>query len=249
MFIPEGIWYDFFTGKKFTGNKRYVSFYKDEEFPVFVKAGSIIPVSLNRFNDTSSPKKMELQVFPGSNGSYNIYEDDGETNNYKNGEYLITNIEYLYEKNNYKLTILPTEGKEGIIPGIRDYKIRFKNTSNVSKIISYVGNSQVTNNNYSLGNDYIVEVSNVPTKEQLTIICSGEDIEIDALRIVNDDIISIISDLPLTTKVKQHIDDVMFSKETTFKKKRIEIRRLSNYGVEKKYIDLFLKLLEYINEV
>ena len=45
FFIPDGIWYDFRKGKKFPGNKKYVSFFKEEDYPVFAHAGSIIPLS------------------------------------------------------------------------------------------------------------------------------------------------------------------------------------------------------------
>ena len=51
--------------------------------------------------------------------------------------------------------------------------------------------------------------------------------------------------------VKEKIDSIMFSKEFSIKKKRIEIRKLANgkNWIERKYIDLFLKLLEYIKDV
>ena len=251
MYIPSGIWYDMFNGKKYNGDKRYVAFYKEEEYPVFVKAGTIIPKSLNTFNDTSVPTKMELEVFPGANNTYSIYEDDGETTNYRNGDYLITNVEYRYKTNSYTLTILPVTGKNGIIPATRDYKIRFRNTKVASKVSSYVGNNQITNKCYKDSMDFIIEVDNVPTNTQFTVICNGENIEIDALRIINEDIVSIISDLPIKTIVKQKIDDIMFSKELTIQKKRIEIRKLAGgkNAIEGKYVDLFLKLLEYIQEV
>lgn len=251
LYIPQGTWYDFFSGKKYTGNKKYVSFYKDEEYPVFVKAGTIIPMSNNISNDTSVPTDLELQIFPGESNTYSIYEDDGTTQNYLKNEYLITNVEFVYEKNIYKLTILPVEGKDGIIPKYRNYKIRFRNTKQAEKVMTYVGSTQVKNENYTKDTDLIVEVKNVPTIEQFTLVCSGNDIQIDEFRIINEDIVSIISDLPIKTIVKQRIDDIMFSNELELKKKRIEIRKLAHGKdyLEKKYIDLFLKLLEYINEV
>lgn len=251
LFMPEGIWYDYFSGKKYTGNKKYISFYKDEDYPVFVRAGSIIPMSTNKYNDTSIPKKLEIQVFPGASSTYSIYEDDGETSNYLNGEYTITNIEFVYQKNSYGLTILPVSGKSGVLPETRDYKIRFRNTKPASQVISYV-NSQVTlNEYYKDGTDLIVEIKDVPTTSQLTLLCKGDDIEIEAIRIINEDIVSIISDLPIKTVVKEKIDSIMLSREYDLKKKRIEIRKLANGKdyLERKYIDLFLKLLEYINEV
>jgi len=251
MYIPEGVWYGISTGKKYNGGKRYVSFYKDDQYPLFVKAGSIIPISLNEFNDVGIPKKLEIDIFPGDNNTYSIYEDDGETNNYQDGDYLITNIEYVYQKDNYKVTILPVSGKVGIVPNTRDYKILFRNTRMPSKVLSYVGNNQVTNKCYFDEGNLIIEIDDVPTTSQLTIVCSGENMEIDALHIINEDIASIISDLPIKTVVKEKIDSIMFSKEFTIKKKRIEIRKLANgkNWIERKYIDLFLKLLEYIKEV
>ena len=251
FYIPEGTWYGFFTGKKFKGNRKYVSFYRDQEYPVFVKAGAIIPMAVNDSNDTKIPKKMEIQVFPGANNTYSIYEDDGETNDYLKGEYLITNVEFIYKKNYYTLTILPVNGKSSIAPKKRDYIIRFKNAKLMSVVKTYIGGNQVQNKLYKDGTDLLVEINDVPTSGQLTIICSGQDIEIDAVRIISDDIISIISDLPIKTTIKQKIDDIMFSKDLDLKKKRIRIKKLAHDKeyLEKKYITLLLKLLEYINEV
>ena len=104
---------------------------------------------------------------------------------------------------NYKLTILPVSGKVGIVPKTRNYKIVFRNTRMVSKVFSYVGNTQVANNCYTDDSLLVIEVDNVPTDSQLTIVCIGENIEIDALHIINEDIASIISALPIKTIVKQ----------------------------------------------
>jgi YD repeat-containing protein len=111
--------------------------------------------------------------------------------------------------------------------------------------------TQLQRKSYIENDNLIVEVSDIPTDSQLTIMCSGSNIEMDALRIINEDIVSIISDLPIKTIVKQKIDSIMFSKDFSIKKKRIEIRKMANgkNWIERKYIDLFLKLLEYIKEV
>ena len=251
FYIPDGTWYGFFTGKQFKGNKKYVSFYRDHEYPVFVKAGAIVPMALDGSNDTSSPSKMELQIFPGASNTYSIYEDDGESNAYLKGEYLITNVEFIYEKNKYKLTILPVEGKVGVVPQKRSYKIRFKNTKQTAVVTSYISSTQINNKCYKDDSDLIVEIDDIPSNEQLTVVCSGENIEIEAIRIISDDIISIISDLPIKTSLKQKIDKIMFSNDLDLSKKRIAIRKLGHEKeyLEKKYVILLLKLLEYINEV
>ncbi len=251
IYLPEGKWYDFFTGKQYKGNRKYTSFYRDQEYPVFVKAGTIIPLSLNETNNTDCPNKMEIVVFPGGNNTYSVYEDDGQTNAYQDGDYLITNIEFVYDKDQYRLTILPVGGKVGIVPKTRDYKVRFKSTKPATNISTFVAAKQVKNSYYKDDTDLVIDIENVPTNNQLTVICSGMNIEIESIKIIREDITEIISDLPIKTVIKQKIDDILFSKDFDLKKKRIEIRKLANGKdyLERKYIELLLKLLEYIKEV
>ena len=250
FFIPEGVWYDFVTGKKFPGGRKYVSFFRDEDYPVFVKAGAIIPMSLNIDNNNISvPTDMEIQIFPGKNNVFNLYEDDGVSNEYLDGKYLITNIEYNYLPNNYTVIIRPIEGIKGIIPEKRNYKIRFRNTKKSENVITYVNNTKLENNTYIDNNDFIVEVKDVNTLDQLTINCKGKDIEIDAIRIINEDIEGILSYLPIETEVKDIIDRILFNDTTTIKQKRLQIRRISNKKLERKYVELFIKLLDYISQV
>ena len=79
----------------------------------------------------------------------------------------------------------------------------------------------------------------------MTVNCKGKDIEIDAVRLVNEDIEGILSDLQIKTEQKEEIDKIMFS-DLSIRKKRIAVRRLQNKKLEKKFIQLCLKLLEYV---
>ncbi|MDD3392864.1 MAG: glycoside hydrolase family 31 protein [Bacilli bacterium] len=249
FYIPDGIWYDFVTGKKFPGNNNYVAFFKDNEYPVFARSGSIIVMGENdNINDTTPPKHMEVQIFPGKSNQYELYEDDGLSDLYKKGFYLKTLIEYNYLPSNYTVIIRAKEGKRGIVPDKRNYKIRFRNTKKANQVITYFNDIKIDNISYVDGTDFIVEVSELSTIGQLTINCKGKDIEIDAIRIINDDIESIISDLQIETTMKETIDAIIFS-DLPIKKKRIEIRKLSRRGLERKFIKLFLKLLEYVGQV
>ena len=251
MYLPEGTWYDFKTGKKFPGGKRYVTFYKDEDYPVYAKSGAIVPMAIlddTNLNSVKPPKKMEIQVFPGLSNNYDLYEDDGVTNLYKEGYYIVTNIDYNYRKNNYTLILRPTQGKTGIIPDKRDYKIKFRNTKRPEYVKVNVGRFEVEFTTRSDENDFIIEVPNVPTNQQLTINCGGEAIEIDAVRLINEDIDEIISGLLIETTLKEKIADILFS-DLTIRKKRIAIRKLKHSGLNKLFIKMFIKLLEYISEI
>jgi len=249
FFLPDGMWYDFVTGKKFPGGKNYISFFKDEDYPVFAKAGSIITLGNNEnINDTTPPSDMEIQVFPGRSNTYNLYEDDGVSDLYLKDFYLLTQIDYNYMPNNYTVILRPIEGKKGIVPDNRNYKFVFRNTKQADDVIAYFNDELLETTSYTSGPNFIVEIKNVSTIGQLTLNCKGKDIEIDAVRIINDDVGSIISDLQIETRMKEMIDKILFS-DLSIKKKRIEIRKLSNKGLERKFIKLFLKILEYINEV
>lgn len=249
FYLPEGTWYDFVTGKKFSGGKVYTNFFRDEDYPVFAKSGSIIPLAKPRtLNDTTPPEDMEINIFPGQSSSYTLFEDDGESDLYRKDYYLLTQIDYTYVPSNYSVVIRAVEGKSGIIPEKRNYKIVFRNTKRTDEVAAHSNMTSLSLKTYVDGPNFVVEIKDVPTVGQLTLTCKGKDIEIDAVRIINEDIERIISDLQIPTQMKERIDSILFE-ELPIKKKRIEIRKLSRVGLDKKFVKMFLRLLEYIDEI
>ncbi|MCI8460683.1 MAG: hypothetical protein HFE81_04730, partial [Bacilli bacterium] len=134
-----------------------------------------------------------------------------------------------------------------IAPERRNYKMVFRNTKQAENVTIYFNSEKLPNENYVDGNDFIVEVKNVPTIGQLTINCKGKDIEIDAVRLINDDLDSILMDLKINTYLKEEIASIIFG-ELPMDKKRIGVRKLRKKGLSKEYMNLFLKLLDYIGE-
>ena len=199
-------------------------------------------------NDTNPPQSMEINVFPGESNEFKLYEDDGITKLNEDGYYIVTSIDYNYLQNNYTLIIHPVEGKTAIIPKLRNYKIRFRNTRTADDVIIYL-NGDKANLEYECyedENDFVVDIKDVDTTKQLTINCKGKDIEINAVRIINEDVNSIISDLKITTKLKEEIATIFFS-DMDIKLKRIKIKKL--HGLDKRFVRMFMKLLEYLAEI
>ncbi len=251
IFMPNGEWYDFKNGKKYPGGKRYVTFYKDEDYPVFAKSGSIIPLSIigdEDLNNTNPPGEMEIQIFPGRSNQYVLYEDDGVSSLYKEGYYISTSISFKYSKNEFSVNIKPIDGKSNIIPNIRKYKIKFRNTKFTDNIAVNIDNNIVSYNSYAKDNDFIVEIPNVSTISELNLTIKKENLEIEALRAVNEDLDEIISDLKINTSLKEKISKIIFS-DLEIRRKRIEIKRLRGKGLNRIFIKMFLKLLEYIAEI
>ncbi len=250
-FIPEGTWYEFKSGKKVPGGKKYVLFYKDEDYPVFAKSGAIIPMAgLNKgnLNNTDNPEVLEIQIFPGANNLYKLYEDDGISSLYNEGYFLITEIKYDYKPNNYTVTIRPTEGKVSIVPEKRTFKIRFRNTKLAPHISVKIGDQEIKTPSYIDGKDFIIEVPFAPSSSSITVNCHGNDIDIDAFRLINEDIDSIINDLLIETSLKEKIAAILFSSDEV-RQKRIAIRKLRKEGLSPLFSKLFIRLLEYIGDI
>ncbi len=126
VWIPEGRYTDIFTGRIYSGNQ-FVTMYRDiETIPVLAKEGAIIPMSANdRTNDCSNPETLELLVYRGNN-TFTLYEDDGETLSYKDGEFLKTAFTVAENGKNVSLRIAKAEGTGNVVPENRTFAVKFK---------------------------------------------------------------------------------------------------------------------------
>ena len=160
----------FIERQKYLGKHKFVAFYKEDDYPVFARAGSIIPLSKKgNINNTSSPTDLEIQVFAGASNNYTMYEDDGISSLYKEGYYLKTSIDYNYLKNNYTVIIRSIDGKSGIVPEKRNYKMVFRNTREADDVTVFFNSDQINNiNTYVDANDFVVELKDIPkTNDEL----------------------------------------------------------------------------------
>ena len=126
VWLPEGRYTDIFTGRIYSGNK-FVEMYRDlETIPVLAKEGTILPLAVNdRTNDSSNPENLELLVYRGNN-TFTLYEDDGETLSYKDGEYLKTAFTVAEKGNTVSFKIEKAEGTSSVVPQSRTYTVSFK---------------------------------------------------------------------------------------------------------------------------
>ena len=119
--LPEGRWFDVCRNKVVEGNRTFTDRYAMEEIPYFFRAGSVIVNNPPMMNLNTRPDRLILKVVPGGNGQTKLYEDEGDTEGYKQGAYTTTTISH--EGNT--LTILPREGKFAGMPESRSYTVEF----------------------------------------------------------------------------------------------------------------------------
>lgn len=127
-FIPEGIWFDFFTGLPYVGKRICTNYRTLEQIPVFVKAGGIIPLDDDDIRDqTNNPTHMRLEVFPCADGQFTLYEDDGCSLAYQDGHFARTTFLYHWDSEAV-LTLEAPQGDTSVIPTGRTYTVAFRET-------------------------------------------------------------------------------------------------------------------------
>lgn len=89
-YLPSGTgWYDFYTGTYYEGGQTVAADAPLDHIPVFVKAGSILPMEAAgmQYAQQEVDTPLELHIYGGADGSFDYYEDAGEGYQYENGEY------------------------------------------------------------------------------------------------------------------------------------------------------------------
>ena len=135
--LPEGRWFDVCRNKVVEGNRTFTDRYAMEEIPYFFRAGSVIVNNPPMMNLSTRPDRLILKVVPGGNGRTLLYEDEGDTEGYKQGAYTTTTISH--EGNT--LTILPREGKFAGMPESRSYTVEFLAVNRPNAVV--INGSQV----------------------------------------------------------------------------------------------------------
>lgn len=132
VWLPKGTWTDIFNGRVYTGNRMITMYRTLSEIPVFAKAGAILPLAVHtpHDNNTDNPELIEVQIFPGASGSYELYEDDGIS---KESAYCITRFDQKWEDGHCEFT-LDTKGDINMIPDTRAYRICFKGFGDADKV-------------------------------------------------------------------------------------------------------------------
>ena len=136
VYLPKGAsWYDYWTGKLHQGG-RYVSVSaKLDDIPLFVKAGSIVPEGPDVQYCNEKPwDELVIKVYPGANGSFTLYEDEGDGQNYRKGEY--STIEFTLKGRT--LSIGERSGSFKGMPQKRVFKLVFADGA-ASKEVEYSG--------------------------------------------------------------------------------------------------------------
>jgi alpha-glucosidase len=126
IWLPDGDWVEWFTGAKLHGPGIFKREFTLDEIPVYARTGAIIPMQPKMKHSNETPiDPLIMTIFPGDSGATRIYEDQGNSLGYKQGEFSWTSVHFSKpDDSTLKIEIDPVEGK---FPGMlqeRAYEIR-----------------------------------------------------------------------------------------------------------------------------
>ena len=122
VWLPEGEWYHFFSGAHWSGGRTVNVYGLLDDIPVFVRAGAIIPLGPEvSWGGTGIPEELHVHLFAGADGRFELFEDDGETVAYQDGDYCVTLFEQLWWEKEMVVIVDAAAGQTHHLPRERDY--------------------------------------------------------------------------------------------------------------------------------
>ncbi len=151
LYLPDARWYDFWTGSTVVGGHTINAIAPLDRLPLYVRAGSILPLGPDEEWSTEKPADpIELRIYRGADGAFNLYEDENDNYNYEKGAY--ATIPLQWDDAGHTLTI---GDRKGQFPGMlesRSFRVVFVSENHgvgvnpadeADKVVQYLG-KQVT---------------------------------------------------------------------------------------------------------
>ena len=149
----RGSWYDFWTGASLKGGQTVVAAAPLETMPLYVRAGSIVPMGPElQYTSEKPADPIELRIYRGADGAFTLYEDDGESYAYEKGEY--ATIAFTWNDATQTLSI---GARTGSFPGMlrertfnivlvgKEHGVGEKPVANADRVVHYIGEAVSVN--------------------------------------------------------------------------------------------------------
>lgn len=161
VWFPEGTWIDFFSGMVYSGNTTRGVYRPLEQMPLFLKAGAIVPMQPHcpGKNTLGLADTADLIVAAGASGSFTLYEDDGETEAYKEGAFATTEFALDWQETKAAFKIYPSKGNISFTTKKRNYNITFRGFKKGCRF--FANGKEISAEYLPEGNEYILKLADV----------------------------------------------------------------------------------------
>jgi alpha-glucosidase/alpha-D-xyloside xylohydrolase len=141
VYLPAGTWYDWWTSEKVDGQRWLERPIDLATLPLYVRAGAIIPLdSVRQFTVQLVSEPTTLRIFPGANGTFTLYDDDGQSLGYRDGSDTKTIwIRFRWDDAERRLTIEPDQRMKKWPGGTRVFSIESVGSQAKPKQVEFRG--------------------------------------------------------------------------------------------------------------
>jgi len=122
VYLPRGSWYDFWTEDRIDGGREITRAVDLETIPLYVRAGAILPFGpVKQYTGERSDEPLSIRVYPGADGEFLLYEDDGESFDYRRGEWM--GVQMRWNDARRSLTMELAKGSRLLPPASRRFDV------------------------------------------------------------------------------------------------------------------------------
>ena len=133
LYLPLGSWYDFWTEEQVEGGREVNRKVDLATMPLYVRAGAILPLGpVKQYTTEKIEEPVTITVYPGANGEFVLYEDDGITFDYEKGQF--SRIRFIWDDHARRLTLILLEGSRWAGNGQRKFVVRMARKAGQHKV-------------------------------------------------------------------------------------------------------------------
>lgn len=206
--LPEGTWIDFFTGLIYRGDRSIHLYRSLKHIPALARAGSIIPLtSLEETgNGTPIPRNLEIRIFAGASGAFELVEDNDTTSNDASTAPARTPMQLDWHGGTF--TVGPASGDLSHIPAHRGYELTFVGFDATKDVTVTSGGQKLTvANTYSPAtNSTTLRVEEVSADTGLTVTFH------DGMKLASNDALKRIFELLADAQIDFATKESIFTK-------------------------------------
>ena len=133
LYLPAGAWHDFWTNEKVAGGREITRNVDLETMPLLIRAGAIIPMGpVKQHTAEKSEEPTDLHVYPGADGEFSLYSDDGATFDFREGAFL--RVEITWNDRLRTLSLRPSKGSRAPLASEGKFRIHVPGDSAVREL-------------------------------------------------------------------------------------------------------------------
>ncbi|HEX4951758.1 MAG TPA: DUF5110 domain-containing protein, partial [Blastocatellia bacterium] len=127
VYLPRGDWYDFWTEERMTGGREVSKAVDLATMPLYARAGAIIPLGpVKQYTEQVVDAPLTLVIYPGADGTFAWYEDDGKTFDYQRGKFM--RVQCVWNDRQRRLSLRLAPGTQMLPPLARNIAVRLAGT-------------------------------------------------------------------------------------------------------------------------